>query len=257
MQIEVSTRVKPTALFSVTAQRLLERNPEVMRLFASDPFPDRPPQMIRVVAYRMTFTTPAVLRATGHYWDRQYFGEYLPLRYRDDSGTIAEATTPFAQVYVKAAYGNPQAQGLLGLMYLNGEEGAEKDPALAERWLRAAAERGVASAQFNLALMYLSGDGVPRNSAAAAHWCRLAAEQGIPEAQDRYAILCYEGDGVTRDAVESLTWFKVAILSGSTDAIQHQVYAERAAGPAGLLLADQRSRQLFAEIQARKKAQEK
>ena len=38
LQVEISTRDQPTTLYALTATRLLERSPEVMRLFESDPF---------------------------------------------------------------------------------------------------------------------------------------------------------------------------------------------------------------------------
>ena len=45
--------------------------------------------------------------------------------------------------------------------------------------LKAAAEQGDATAQFNLGLMYDTGEGVPKNDAEAARWFRMAAEQGL------------------------------------------------------------------------------
>lgn len=254
MQIELSTRDKPTTLFGITAVRLLERNPEVIRLFERDPFTDRPPQMMRLVSYRLKFTSLATWRATREYWHREYVGEYLPMKYVDDAGQVVEADTVFKQVYVKAAYGNPEAQSYLGLMYLNGEEGAEKDGAEAAKWLRAAADQGVAAAQFNLALLYLNGDGVPKNPAAAAHWCRLAAEQGIPDAQDRLGILYFEGTGLPRDPVEALVWFKVAALAGHAEAVNHQAIVEPRLGAEAARIADERSRLIFASVTQRVQA---
>ena len=44
--------------------------------------------------------------------------------------------------------------------------------------LKAIAEQGDATAQFNLGLMYDTGEGVPENDAEAVRWYRMAAEQG-------------------------------------------------------------------------------
>ena len=41
--------------------------------------------------------------------------------------------------------------------------------------IKALAEQGVASAQYNLALMYANGEGVPENEAEAVKWYRKAA----------------------------------------------------------------------------------
>jgi TPR repeat protein len=51
------------------------------------------------------------------------------------------------------------------------------------RELRAKAESGDAVAQFNLALMYYNGEGVPENAAEAYSWWNLAAAQGQENAR--------------------------------------------------------------------------
>ena len=45
--------------------------------------------------------------------------------------------------------------------------------------MKALAELGMAAAQFNLALMYDHGEGVPENDAEAVKWYRKAADQGL------------------------------------------------------------------------------
>ena len=45
------------------------------------------------------------------------------------------------------------------------------------------AEQGVAEAQFNLGMMYDSGQGVRQDYAEAFRWYRKAADQGYTEAQ--------------------------------------------------------------------------
>jgi len=49
--------------------------------------------------------------------------------------------------------------------------------------LRAAAERGVAEAQYNLGVAYIKGDGVARHYGEAVKWYRLAAQQGFEKAK--------------------------------------------------------------------------
>lgn len=253
MQIELATRNKPTALFGLVSQRLLERSPEVMRLFERDPFPDKPPQMIRIQVYRVWFTDLATQRATGNYWRREYVGDYGPLRYLDVKGYVAEAATEFDQVYVKAYYGNPQAQSFLGYAYLSGGEGVERDPAEAENWLTKAAEQGVPGAQLNLSLLLANGEGVTRDLPAAARWCQRAAEQGLPPAQDRLAIMYAEGLGVPRDEQAALTWFLVAAHSGLPEAEQHRAYLEARVDFSVSLAARQKAQELLTRIEAAKK----
>ena len=49
-------------------------NPQVTGLLRYNPFPDRPPQFLRVLAYRYNFTTPQERDETGHWWKAEYLG---------------------------------------------------------------------------------------------------------------------------------------------------------------------------------------
>jgi len=57
---------------------LLEGKADVMRLFARNPFPQKPPRYTRATFYRYRFTTSDEHRETGAWWKRQELGEYLP-----------------------------------------------------------------------------------------------------------------------------------------------------------------------------------
>jgi len=59
-------------------EKLLAREPSVLRLFARDPFDGRAPKAVRAVEWRYWFTTPSVKRATGNWWRREPVGEYAP-----------------------------------------------------------------------------------------------------------------------------------------------------------------------------------
>ena len=61
-----------------TAMCLLEGKPDVTRLFARNPFPERSPRYVRAIVYRYRFTTAAEHRQSGAWWKRQELGEYLP-----------------------------------------------------------------------------------------------------------------------------------------------------------------------------------
>ena len=77
------------------------------------------------------------------------------------------------------------------------------DHAAALRLLRPPANQGDAVAQYNLALMYSRGDGVPQSYAEAVKWFRLAADQGNINAQlnlgNKYAV----GVGVPQSYAEA------------------------------------------------------
>jgi hypothetical protein len=60
------------------ATRLLEHDPATLRLLDGNPFPDRPPQLVRARRYRYRFTTPTERRQSGAWWVRDLVGEYLP-----------------------------------------------------------------------------------------------------------------------------------------------------------------------------------
>jgi hypothetical protein len=66
--------------------RLLEGSPEVLQLFAKDPFAGRPPEYIRAVRWQYWFTTPEEKRRTGAWWRRQLLGLYAPVIRRKESG---------------------------------------------------------------------------------------------------------------------------------------------------------------------------
>ena len=66
---------------------------------------------------------------------------------------------------------------MLGAMYFRGEGIAENHND-AVKWLRTAAENGVAEAQVLLGRMYFRGEGVAQNHKEAIKWYRMAAKQG-------------------------------------------------------------------------------
>jgi uncharacterized protein len=75
-----------------------------------------------------------------------------------------------------AEKGDADAQFQLGVMYESGQ-GVPPNDADAIKWYRQAAEQDDAVAQFNLGVMYAKG-GSP-NHAEAALWYRLAADYGL------------------------------------------------------------------------------
>ena len=69
---------------------------------------------------------------------------------------------------------------------------------------RALAEQGDAAAQFNLALMYDTGEGVPEDDAEAVRWYRMAAEQGEAAMQFNLGVMCANGEGVPENDAEAV-----------------------------------------------------
>ena len=77
--------------------------------------------------------------------------------------------------------------------------------AAVQSWLLAA-ELGDAEAQYNLGLLYVEGQGVPKSDVEAVEWWRLAAEQGHARAQHNMAVMYAKGQGVPQDDVEAAKW---------------------------------------------------
>jgi TPR repeat protein len=247
LQIELNNREAPSPLYPAVAAQLLARNPLVTGLFERNPFPEKPPQMIRLPGYRLTFTDLATRRETGRFWNRKFLDYLLPMIYVDASGQIVQAGSILEEERVKAECGNAAAQSHLGYMFISGE-GVERDAAEAVKWYRRAAEQGLADAQLNLGLIYAHGDGVPANTAEAAKWFRRAALQGLAEAQGRLAQLCYAGDGVRQDATEALAWLTLAANAGDADAVKNRDMLAGQLGPTRAFAAEQRARALRSEI---------
>ena len=62
--------------------------------------------------------------------------------------------------------------------------------------LKSRAERGNAEAQYELGLMYDTGDGVAEDNREAVKWYGLAAEQGDAEAQFELGWMYVNDEGV-------------------------------------------------------------
>jgi len=84
--------------------------------------------------------------------------------------------------------------------------------------VRKAAEQGDADAQYDLALMYEKGEGLPQNYAEAFKWYRKAAEQGHTDAQIGLAHLYCKGKGIPQNYIEGYVWFSIASAKGDKDA---------------------------------------
>jgi lipase maturation factor 1 len=61
-----------------TEELLLAGDPQVLSLFAGNPFPQGPPQQIRAVLWQYWFTDLATKRSTGMWWRRELLGLYAP-----------------------------------------------------------------------------------------------------------------------------------------------------------------------------------
>jgi Lipase maturation factor len=70
------------------AVRLLQGDRATLRLLRRNPFPDRPPALVRARLFRYRFTTRDERRETGAWWSRTPVAEYLPPLGLDQKGEL-------------------------------------------------------------------------------------------------------------------------------------------------------------------------
>jgi localization factor PodJL len=98
--------------------------------------------------------------------------------------------------------------------------------------LRTAAVRGDAAAEYEIAVRYAEGRGVPPNMTAAAEWFERAAKQGLPPAQFRLGGFYEKGLGVKKDLEAARRLYLAAAQAGNAKAMHNLavLYAEGAEG---------------------------
>ncbi len=129
-------------------------------------------------------------------------------------GDFAKAAKIYQQ---EAEQGNTKAQYNLGLMYLSGD-GVKQDNAEALKWFTASANGGFAEAQYRLGVIYFRNDIVPIDYAEAVKWYRAAATQGHVRSQLDMGVIYYNGAVVEQDYAEAIKWYALAAGQGLTEA---------------------------------------
>lgn len=222
LQIE-SSKPGRNSVFVLTAVHLLTRDPEVMGLFRTDPFPDRLPLVVRMRRYRLTFTDPATRRSTGRYWRKEYAGEYQPALYLDDRGGISQFDLTEADAAANAGnfararqlytrqyqLGNVEAGLRLSEMYTQGRG----DPVRPEQifaLLSDLAGRGESRSMHSVAICYENGIGVPLDLAKAIATYKDAAAHGNLLSFVALGKLAAEDRLVPRNDVEGLAYLLAA-----------------------------------------------
>ena len=112
-----------------------------------------------------------------------------------------------------AEKGDSDAQFNLAMMYERGI-GLPKDPKQALTWYQKSATLGNSAAQFNLGVMFENGHGTPVDFAQAHHWYRKASVQGDGLAIGNLGMLYLRGQGVKEDKTAALA---LLMLSANMD----------------------------------------
>jgi TPR repeat protein len=144
----------------------------------------------------------------------------------------ARAPQPDVQTRLRrlAEAGDPEADLLMGLEYLDRRGAATNDQAAFE-WFSRAAARNQPLAQYDLGLMYESGRGVKADAAQAFHWFESAALKGNRRAMHSLATAYAEGWGTAKNLTEAARWFAHAAQLGSmNDQFNLGVLYERGMG---------------------------
>jgi hypothetical protein len=81
-------------IVSRTEELLLTNDPDVLQLFASNPFGDKPPKMVRAVIWQYWFSTMREKRTQGIWWQHRLLGTYAPTLAVGPNGTIDIVAEP-------------------------------------------------------------------------------------------------------------------------------------------------------------------
>lgn len=119
-----------------------------------------------------------------------------------------------------AEKGDASAQYNMGVLYDQGY-GVKQNFDTARQWYLKAAKQHFAKAEHNLGIIYESGKGVESDSSEAAHWFQRAAEDGEPAAQNNLAVMYVRGEGVPHDMGAAARWAAEAAAAGNQSAIDN------------------------------------
>jgi TPR repeat protein len=127
-----------------------------------------------------------------------------------------EGITSFQLYQSKANQGYADAQFNLALLYYHGA-GIPRDTRYAIYWYKKAAEQGHVNAQYNLGRLYMYGYGeeVRQDPKQAVYWLTKASEQGLVQAQYGLGHLYEWGDGGPQDYKLAFYWYTKAAELGN------------------------------------------
>lgn len=114
--------------------------------------------------------------------------------------------------------GSPKGMEVLGMARLSGHWGLPKDPALAEKLLTAAAQKGDVNTQVVLGKLYFSDVFGQKNPAAGVRWLQAAADGGSGEAAGLLGYFLITGkEGVPVDAARGVALARKAMASNAKE----------------------------------------
>lgn len=130
-----------------------------------------------------------------------------------------DAEKAFELTLAAAEAENRSARYQVALMYLNGQ-GTEKNEKRAFHFMRLSARDGLTQAQKALSDMYRNGTGVAQDDYGVFSWMLAAAQNGDAEAQEQTALHYLHGTGVAASRKEALFWAVRAQQNGGKNAAE-------------------------------------
>lgn len=122
--------------------------------------------------------------------------------------------TRFKDAMPKALAGNAEAQYAVAKMLETGD-GVKMDVRTAVEWYQKAAEQGHSASQFKMGWMFANGVGLRQDFNAAAKWYRLAATfNNNTDAQFSLGELHFNGRGVEHDYGKAIQYYTQAATKG-------------------------------------------
>ena len=136
------------------------------------------------------------------------------LEYLDGNVLPKNESAAFAWLSRAASKGQPIAQYSLGTLW---SDGAHADPVQAFQWFGASALRGNRRAMHSLAVAYAQGLGTTKNLTEAARWFERAATLGAVNSQFDLALLYERGMGVPQNLSTAYKWYAIAAAQGDRE----------------------------------------
>lgn len=126
--------------------------------------------------------------------------------YQLNRGEFKAAITEFEPLVTE---GYAPAQYQMALIYLNGN-GVRKDPNHAFELFSLAADQNYPDAQFELGVLYSDGIGIKKNLEMAFVLTEKAAKKGLDSAQFNLGVMYYNGLGIKRNYLKASRWYQKA-----------------------------------------------
>lgn len=160
------------------------------------------------------------LKAAKYHHPEAYY--FLATMYMEGKGVMRDEARGELLYRTAAELGHVESQMILGVLLIqqsiNIKPESEDQQALfreAAKWLKPAAEKGNAEAQFWYGDMLVKGTGVERNVVRGINLVRKSAAQNNANGQGMLSAYYWQGTGVKKDLVAAYQWALLAIEGGN------------------------------------------